>query len=191
MWKRYRVLLVAALAVLLGDQLTKLWALGRLTTALDGDVSALRVFYGAPPPAGFDGLHFRPNDRIVFSGDLVALGYAENKGAAFGSFSNVPEQYRAPLFHLVSIGAVLLALYYWGQLRGGRDERFARVGLPLVLGGALGNVVDRLARGFVIDFIDVHWGERLGPAFNLADTALVTGVALLLVDAFVRKPSKA
>lgn len=191
MWKRYRVLLVAALAVLLGDQLTKLWALGRLTTALDGDVSALRVFYGAPPPAGFDGLHFRPNDRIVFSGDVVALGYVENKGAAFGSFSNVPEQYRAPLFHLVSIGAVLLALYYWGQLRGGRDERLARVGLPLVLGGALGNVVDRVTRGFVIDFIDVHWGERLGPAFNLADAALVTGVALLFVDAFVRKPSKA
>lgn len=191
MWKRYRVLLVAALAVLLGDQLTKLWALGRLTTALDGDVSALRVFYGAPPPAGFDGLHFRPNDRIVFSGDLVALGYVENKGAAFGSFSNVPEQYRAPLFHLVSIGAVLLALYYWGQLRGARDERLARVGLPLVLGGALGNVVDRVTRGFVIDFIDVHWGERLGPAFNLADAALVTGVALLFVDAFVRKPSKA
>ncbi len=191
MWKRYRVLLVAALAVLLGDQLTKLWALGRLTTALDGDVSALRVFYGAPPPAGFDGLHFRPNDRIVFSGDVVALGYVENKGAAFGSFSNVPEQYRAPLFHLVSIGAVLLALYYWGQLRGARDERLARVGLPLVLGGALGNVVDRVTRGFVIDFIDVHWGERLGPAFNLADAALVTGVALLFVDAFVRKPSKA
>lgn len=191
MWKRYRVLLVAALAVLLGDQLTKLWALGRLTTALDGDVSALRVFYGVPPPAGFDGLHFRPNDRIVFSGDVVALGYVENKGAAFGSFSNVPEQYRAPLFHLVSIGAVLLALYYWGQLRGGRDERLARVGLPLVLGGALGNVVDRVTRGFVIDFIDVHWGERLGPAFNLADAALVTGVALLFVDAFVRKPSKA
>lgn len=191
MWKRYRVLLVAALAVLLGDQLAKLWALGRLTTALDGDVSALRVFYGAPPPAGFDGLHFRPNDRIVFSGDLVALGYVENKGAAFGSFSNVPEQYRAPLFHLVSIGAVLLALYYWGQLRGARDERLARVGLPLVLGGALGNVVDRVTRGFVIDFIDVHWGERLGPAFNLADAALVTGVALLFVDAFVRKPSKA
>ena len=77
------------------------------------------------------------------------------------------------------------------RLPGGPVERWALAGLPLVLGGALGNWVDRLARGFVIDFIEAHWREVYSwPSFNVADSAIVVGVAFLVIDGFVRKEPK-
>ncbi|MGV3620193.1 MAG: signal peptidase II [Archangium sp.] len=190
MAQRYGWLLIAAAIVVTVDQLSKFAVLNRLTTAFDGDVSTLGTFYGRPPEPGYDGLRFRPKDRIVFAGDFISFSYAENDGAAFGLFRNVPRQYRGPLFYAVTIGALLLVFYYWRQLRGGRDERFARIGLPLVLGGALGNAIDRLTRGFVIDFLDVHRGDLHWPAFNVADVTLVVGVMFLLVDSFVRREPK-
>ena len=60
--------------------------------------------------------------------------------------------------------------------------------LPLVLGGAIGNYIDRIARAFVIDFLEAHWYDKAAwPSFNVADAAIVVGVGLLMVDAFVRK----
>lgn len=190
MQRKYVWLFVVALVVVAIDQSTKFAVLDQLTTAFDGGGSKLDIFLSGAPPAGYDGLHFRPKDRIVLSADSFALSYAENPGAAFGLFGNVPERYRGPLFHLVSIGAVLLVGYYFSQLKGAKNERFAKWGLPLVLGGALGNYVDRIARGFVIDFLDAHVGDKHWPAFNVADTAIVVGVALLLIDSFVRQEPK-
>lgn len=190
MSKKYGWLLVAAAIVVMVDQLSKFTVLSRLTSAFDGEGSALGIFYGKPPEPGYDGLRFRPKDRVVFRGDFVSFNYAENDGAAFGLFRNVPREYRAPLFYAVTVGALLLVFYYWRQLRGGRDERFARAGLPLVLGGALGNAIDRLTRGFVIDFLDVHRGQAHWPAFNVADVTLVVGVMFLLVDSVVRREPK-
>lgn len=190
MAKKYGWLLLGAAVVVLVDQSTKLAVMRGLTTAFEGEGSTLGIFYGAPPPPGWDGLHFRAKDKVVFTGGVMSLSYAENDGAAFGLFRNVPREYRAPLFYAVTVGAMLLVLYYWRQLLGGRDERFARVGLPLVLGGSLGNAIDRLTRGFVIDFVDVRLGEVHWPAFNVADMALVSGVVLLLVDSVVRREAK-
>lgn len=186
--RKYLWLLCISLGVLVGDQSSKLWMLGRLTSAFAGEGSALKVFFSAAPEPGYDKQHFRSTDVIVFSDDFFRLRYAENQGAAFGLFGGLPEKYRAPLFHLVSIGAAVLIAYFFRKLRGTSDERFAVVGLSLVLGGALGNYVDRLARGFVIDFIEVHWHEQAyWPAFNVADAAIVVGGLLLLIDTFVRK----
>ncbi|PZR08097.1 MAG: signal peptidase II [Archangium gephyra] len=190
MAQKYGWLLIAAAIVVTADQLSKFMVLSRLTTAFDGDASALGTFYGRPPEPSYDGLRFRPKDRVVFAGGFLTFTYAENDGAAFGLFRNVPRAYRAPLFYAVTLGALLLVFYYWRQLRGGRDERFARVGLPLLLGGALGNAIDRLTRGFVIDFLDVHRGDLHWPAFNVADVTLVVGVMFLLVDSFVRREPK-
>lgn len=155
--KKYATLVSVALVVLVADQATKAWAQARLL-----------------------------RDRIIFEGDFLELGYAENRAAALGLFRSVPEHLRGPLFHLVSFGAVVLVLYYAAKLTGAPGERFAKWGLPLVLGGALGNESDRLFRGFVIDFIGFHPGGVPFPAFNLADAALVTGVGLLVVDSLVR-----
>lgn len=155
--KKYAWLFSMAFVVLVADQSTKAWAHARLL-----------------------------RDRIIFQGDFLELGYAENHAAALGLFRNVPEHLRVPLFHLVSFGAVMLVLYYAAKLTGAAGERFAKWGLPLVLGGALGNECDRLFRGFVIDFVGFHPGGMNFPAFNIADAAIVGGVVLLMVDALVR-----
>ena len=180
-----------ALAVIVVDHWTKWLVLDKLTTAFDSTQGApgkLSVYFGKAPEPGFDGYHFRPKDQVVLSDDFFRLRYAENPGAAFGLFRNVPEQYRGPLFHLVSIGAVIMIGYYFSKLRGEKNEVWAKWGLPLVLGGAIGNYIDRLARGFVVDFLEAHWFEQAyWPAFNVADTAIVVGVGLLVIDSFVRK----
>ena len=188
------VLYGCALALVLVDQWVKYQVVAGLTTRFDGLPSVgarLGALYGPAPDPGFDGLHFRPRRPVVLSRDFLMLRYAENPGAAFGLFRKLPASARGPLFHLVSIGAVLLITLYYLRLGGTKEERWARVGLPLVLGGALGNWVDRLARGFVIDFIEAHWKDAYTwPSFNVADSAIVVGVILLLVDGMVRRERK-
>lgn len=196
MQRKLVTLFAIALVVVAVDQAVKYWMVGELTTRFDGlrTVGArLGALYGAPPPEGFDGLHFRPKRSITISPDYLRIRYAENTGAAFGLFRGLPAPIRGPLFHLVSIGAVILITAYYLRLSGrSREERFARLGLPLVLGGALGNYLDRLARGFVIDFVEAHWHDRATwPSFNVADTCIVVGVGLLLIDGLVRRERKA
>jgi signal peptidase II len=177
-------------AVIVLDQWTKYLVLANLTSALQAtstSAAALSVFYGAPPAADFDGYHFRPTDAVVLSDDFFRVRYAENPGAAFGLFRSVPDPWRGWLFHLVSLGAALLIGSACARLTGAPEERWARWGLPLVLGGALGNYADRLARGFVIDFLEAHWLDLAEwPAFNVADSAICVGVGLLLIDSVVR-----
>ena len=184
-----------ALAVVLVDQAVKYWMVDELTTRFDGLRTVgerVAALYGKPPPEGFDGLHFRPKRSFTISPGYLRIRYAENTGAAFGLFRSLPPPVRGPLFHLVSIGAVILITVYYLRLAGNSHaERFVRAGLPLVLGGALGNYVDRLARGFVIDFVEAHWHDRVAwPSFNVADTCIVVGVGLLLLDGLVRRERK-
>ena len=188
------VLYTCALALVLVDQWVKYEVVAGLTTRFDGLSSVgarLGALYGPAPAPAWDGLHFRPKRPVVLSPDFLMLRYAENPGAAFGLFRKLPPSARGPLFHLVSIGAVVLITFYFLRLGGTKVERWARVGLPLVLGGAIGNWVDRLARGFVIDFIEAHWKDTYTwPSFNVADSAIVVGVLLLLVDGMVRRERK-
>ena len=190
--RKYLFLLAVSLSVILLDQWSKYAMVAALTTRFDGAASTgerLARLYGEAPAPGFDGLHFRPARAIEVVPGYFRLRYAENPGAAWGMFGTLPKHIRGPLFHLVSLGAVLLIGVYFSKLGAHpRAERWALWGLPLVLGGALGNYIDRLARGFVIDFLEAHWQDQAQwPSFNVADMAIVVGVGLLLVDAFVRK----
>ena len=194
MQRKYVILIALALGVLVADQVTKYLTLKELTTAFDGAASPMGVFLGPAPEMRFDGHHFAKKPPYVLSENFFLLQYAENPGAAFGLFRNLPANARGPLFHLVSIGAVLLITFYFSKLTGTkREERWALFGFPLVLGGAVGNYIDRLARGFVIDFLEAHWFDSATlrwPSFNVADMAICIGVGMLVVDSFVRKEPK-
>jgi signal peptidase II len=193
--KKLLTLFAISLAVVVVDQCVKYWIVDELTTRFDGLPTLgarLGAMYGTPPPEGFDGLHFRPKRSFTLSPSYLRIRYTENTGAAFGLFRALPEGARGLLFHVVSLGAVLLITAYYLRLSGSaREERFVRLGLALVLGGAVGNYFDRLARGFVIDFIEAHWHERATwPSVNVADSCIVIGVGLLLLDGLVRREPK-
>jgi|CXWL01.1.fsa_nt_gi signal peptidase II len=194
--RKYALLAGLTVAVLALDHWTKYAVLVELTTALDGDATfgaRLGRYLSDKPELGFDGYHYRQKRSITLSENFFRLRYAENPGAAFGLFRTLPENLRGPLFHLVSIGAVVLIGFFYSKLTGtDPKEKWALWGLPLVLGGAIGNYIDRLARGFVIDFLEAHWFDKAAwPSFNIADAAICVGVGMLVVDSFVRKEKKA
>lgn len=195
MRRKLAILLTVAFTVIFFDQLTKFWVLDALTTAWPEDASfgkKLGQLYGSAPEKGFDGHHYGQKRSYTVSESFFRIRYAENPGAAWGMFRNQPEHIRGPLFHLVSLGAVILISYFFFKLSGtDPKEKWALWGLPLVLGGAIGNYLDRIARGFVIDFLEAHWFDKAyWPSFNVADAAICVGVGLLVIDAFVRKEKK-
>jgi signal peptidase II len=107
-----------------------------------------------------------------------------NTGAAFSMLANA-SGWQRPFFITLGI-AVSLLLLVW-MWRSPRGDKLLPVALALILGGALGNVIDRLRFGFVIDFIHAHWGGAYFPAFNIADSAITIGAGLLIIDAFREK----
>jgi signal peptidase II len=194
--RKYRILLVITLAIIALDQWSKFDIVGSLTTRFDGLGSAgerLKAMYGEPPPLGMDGRHFRSKHSIELFEGFLRLRYEENPGAAWGMFRNLSPNVRGPLFHVISLGAVILIGYYFTKLSGTDPaERWALWGLSLVLGGALGNYIDRVARGLVVDFVQAHWKDQAyWPSFNVADMAICVGVGMLILDAFVRKEKPA
>lgn len=108
------------------------------------------------------------------------LTYVRNTGAAF-SFLGQAGGWQRWLFMGLAVGASALLLHWLRQLQAG--QRCQASGLALVLGGALGNLIDRALYGYVIDFFDFHLGDWHFAAFNVADSAITVGVALLLIDA--------
>jgi signal peptidase II len=191
--RKYLLLVMLAGSVILLDHWTKYLAVREFTTLFEGRetlgarLSAL--YTEAPPPPGYAGMHYRPVGTHTVSESFLRLHYAENPGAAFSMFRDLSPSVRGPLFHLVTLAALILILGYYRKLDlADRSHRWALWGLPLVLGGALGNWGDRLARGFVIDFIQAHWYDRAyWPSFNIADAAICVGVGMLVIDGFVRK----
>lgn len=116
---------------------------------------------------------------------VVRLTYVQNRGAAFGILSEAGLPYQSVLFSVVSLLAlVAIALYAW---RMPVQSRVPQTALALVMGGAIGNLLDRARLGYVIDYVDVYWGPHHWPAFNVADAAISIGVALLVLD-ILRNP---
>jgi len=110
---------------------------------------------------------------------LFDLTHWQNRGAAFGLFADAASP--AAQIFLVAFSGAALALV-GGLLWRGPATRLSGWGLGLILGGALGNLVDRLHRGSVVDFLDFHLGPYHWPAFNLADSAIVLGAAALMFE---------
>lgn len=111
------------------------------------------------------------------------ITYLRNKGAAFGILAN--SAWRLPFFLLVSTVAVVVILFVVRKLRD--DQVLNTVSLALIFSGALGNLIDRVRLGEVIDFLDVHWQGHHWPAFNVADSAICVGVFLLAIEMFLEE----
>ena len=111
------------------------------------------------------------------------LVLAHNTGAAF-SFLNDAGGWQRWMFSII---AIVAAVWIVRLLRQHAKETLFCLALALVLGGALGNLIDRVAYGYVVDFLDFYWGSYHFPAFNVADSAITVGAALLLLDSFKKK----
>lgn len=146
----YRLLLVLLLAVFGLDQVTKAWINARLPLGSYGPYAGIEVI-----PGFFN---------------LVHVG---NTGAAWSMFTGEG-------FFLAILACVtLLAIYFWRRALGLR-ARPTQVAFGLLCGGILGNLVDRLLHGHVIDFLDFHFGSYVYPTFNVADSGICVGVILYL-----------
>lgn len=158
---RPRLLALAALVILL-DRLTKLWI----------------------------GHHIEPGHAIVLIPRTFRLTHVLNTGAAFSLFEsmNSPVLVRNLLvaFSMVAVAVVLTLIYKLG-----RAWSLTAVSLALVLGGALGNLYDRIRYGHVIDFLEVHIVHYHWPDFNVADSAIVIGACLLLIEMLRPQPNSA
>jgi signal peptidase II len=111
---------------------------------------------------------------------VLDLIHVQNAGVAFGLMNDFDHPYRALLTLGLAVAALIGIGYYARQLHPG--ERLARLGLSFILGGAVGNLVDRVRHGYVIDFIDVYWRGWHFWAFNVADAAITAGAALVLLE---------
>jgi len=124
-------------------------------------------------------------DRFEEFQQLVLLPVLEimrlhNTGAAFSFLSNASGWQR---WVFVGLGvAVSAGILVWLRRLPAKGQGMLAAGLSLIVGGALGNVIDRVLHGHVIDFIRVHWGEHYFPAFNVADSAITIGAALIVLD---------
>ncbi|RPJ55898.1 MAG: signal peptidase II [Acidobacteria bacterium] len=123
-------------------------------------------------------LHYYP----VLDG-LFTIHYVRNEGIAFGLFHTLESTWKPIVLSLMAVIAVAIVLYYVWHTPD--EERRVFVSLGLLLGGILGNFVDRLFHGYVIDFLEFHWQDSFSwPTFNIADAAITTGVVLIIFESF-------
>jgi len=129
---------------------------------------------------------FAPGERVELT-SFFNLVLVFNKGAAF-SFLAAEAGWQTPVLAAFAIGAALVVSVL---LVRSPERRMLCAGLSLILGGALGNLVDRLRFGHVVDFLDLHAAGWHWPAFNVADSAITIGAALLILDGFRRHEKRA
>ena len=153
--RRTSLLLGVAGLVVLIDQGTKMWV-----------DKTMRLYESKPIVPG-----------------LLDLHYIRNTGAAFGFLSASHSDFRIPFFILVSIAAIGIILFLFYRLE--ESEVLMPLALSLVLGGAVGNLIDRIRLGEVIDFIAFHYKAFHWPAFNVADIGITAGVSLLVLRIFL------
>lgn len=112
--------------------------------------------------------------------NFLDFTHVQNTGAAFGLLNAAEFPYKSAVMIGIATLALVSISLYARQL--GSDEKLSRYGLVLILGGAFGNLIDRALAGYVVDFVDVYWGDAHFWAFNVADAAISIGAALVLLE---------
>lgn len=124
-------------------------------------------------------------DSLPVIPGLFHLTLVRNTGMAFGLLSAATIPYKPVLVTVLSLVALAAVAFY--ALHAPAGERLSRMGLAFILGGAAGNIIDRLRLGYVVDFLDVFYQGNHWPAFNVADAAICTGVGLLMLETVFRR----
>ena len=120
------------------------------------------------------------HEAIPVIPNFFQLVHVRNTGAAFGIGANAASKLVPLLLNVGAIAVFLVVVVY--AMRSAVSDRLLQTGLHLILGGAVGNLVDRFRFGYVVDFLDVYIGRHHWPAFNVADSAICIGIALLFLD---------
>jgi signal peptidase II len=163
----------------------------------------------APAPPALSGWRWLPLSAAVIVADQLAKAWivhhftlfqrvrllpvldvilTYNTGAAF-SFLSDASGWQRWVFVALAVG-ISVMLIAWMRRLHARSQGLLACGLALIVGGALGNMIDRLLHGRVVDFILAHWGAHLFPAFNVADSAITIGAALVILDALLEGRSR-
>jgi lipoprotein signal peptidase len=173
-------LCLAAITVLTAMDLgSKEWALDRLSqpSTIGSDPVCEPDAYGRILPQRAQ------KPPVILIDGYLELRYAENCGAAFGFMRDMPTLVRKGVFYVAATGAIVLLL---GMFMIGRGGRLFAVSVPLIVAGAIGNFVDRVNLGYVVDFVRFHLNDRWAyPTFNVADAWITIGVVLILIEGFV------
>lgn len=178
---KWKLLLVLVPSLVLVDQVTKFMAVDRLTTAFE-DAGAVTLGERVAAYWRLDHLEHQATEPYVVIGPLWRMHYVENPGAAWGILRGASESVRNALFGAVIVAAIVFVVWYYRRVAD--RQRWLQLALLFVLSGAIGNAIDRAARSYVVDFIAWHWWNRPDlqwPTFNIADSLIVVGVALLIV----------
>jgi signal peptidase II len=125
------------------------------------------------------------HDSMPIINGLFNFTYVKNPGAAFGFLAGAPPFFRSVFFIGVTVAAIMLILYYIRKTK--TEEPLLTTSFSLIMGGAVGNLIDRVRFGEVIDFLDLYIGPHHWPAFNIADSAISVGAILLIYDMIHRK----
>ena len=120
------------------------------------------------------------NESIPVIRDIFHITYIRNKGAAFGMLADLPTKFRIPFFIIIGLGFLVFVVYYYKTII--KEGLLVRLSFSLIVGGAIGNLIDRIIFGEVRDFIELGLSPTLKFAvFNIADSAITVGVCLLII----------
>jgi signal peptidase II len=126
-----------------------------------------------------------PYDTISVIPGFFDLVHVRNEGVAFGLLNNADLPFKAVITTTLAVAALLGIGLYARQLQ--PHERIARLGLACILGGAIGNLIDRVRQGYVLDFVDIYWNSWHFWAFNIADASITIGAILVFADLLLVK----
>jgi signal peptidase II len=116
-------------------------------------------------------------ERIILIPNILDITYVENTGGAFGIFGGLSTPYKTIIFTVFALGAIALIIYYIIKIT--LESTSIYCGLALILSGAMGNFIDRLRLGYVVDFISLHYKNYHWPVFNVADMTICIGLAVI------------
>ena len=120
------------------------------------------------------------HDSVSVIPGFLDFTYVRNTGAAFGLLNSSDIPFKPAIMTAIALTALVTIVIY--ALKAPSQSSLNQIGLTLVIGGAVGNLIDRVTMGYVVDFIDVYWGNWHFWAFNIADAAITVGACLLILD---------